>query len=715
MRISKWLVESKITQTKGLQPIFLNKLGPVVALVGRNGSGKSRILDLLEKSQSWIKLFMFYDNSFSFYPKNKERLDTLENIDLRNCDLSEYVIFFQDFHKSIIDENHKKQVKEYIVSLEKPVSKKSLINRLFNKDEKKAEKTIEKIPMEYNRSSYNYSHTPYNTPKIPDPESFFDDKIKRINYSDIHYLQSALEKKRHQNDDVENDTPTEKKKGSADKKNRNFDFHKLLDKTPLKTGEHEIKIINESGRTFFETLKHELVRDFYLAIGVPEEYEKKDSFKQYYILKKFIKSFMNKDLTYKKVEVNDIADIDGVTTSSKGMWELNGNPFDYDSLSDGEKTLFTYSILFFVLELNSEIPIRNSIIIIDEPELHLHPGSEIAVINGIKNIIKDSGQLWIATHSLSILSSLDVNEIFLVKDGKINSPNRLTPGKTLIELMDATETLENLNNFVSNQSIWAYVSFIEQCFSEPDVFFSAELGDPQIEVFMKAIKNYPEGAMLLDFGAGKGRVYKQIKNELSLDLTYHALEPDNECRDILKEAGIKKVIANYEDLESKQYHFVCLCNVLHEIHINAWEMILNKIVSCLKDNGFLIIIEDLKIPKGERIDGAGFLVLDVESICSLLGLKNEPIVIKSEKFGMDSRIMCTVIQKKETSKVSVNQIINALRIRKKNVWDEMLKIKPFYDEQKTENEGVKFGREYAFLSQLYINCERGIEIFNQSK
>ena len=41
MRISRWLVEEIVTKKQGLEPIYLDRLGTVVALIGKNGSGKS--------------------------------------------------------------------------------------------------------------------------------------------------------------------------------------------------------------------------------------------------------------------------------------------------------------------------------------------------------------------------------------------------------------------------------------------------------------------------------------------------------------------------------------------------------------------------------------------------------------------------------------------------------------------------------------------------
>jgi hypothetical protein len=117
------------------------------------------------------------------------------------------------------------------------------------------------------------------------------------------------------------------------------------------------------------------------------------------------------------------------------------------------------------------------------------------------------------------------------------------------------------------------------------------------------------------------------------------------------------------------------------------------------------------MPKGEWISGAGYLVLDIESIKDLFGLETLPLSISASKIGMSGRILCTSIQKKNIKKVTYSSIIQALQKRKSNVWSELLAIRPLNDNaQSSSNNDVKMGREYAFLSQLYLNCLRAIQI-----
>src|SRR5690606_27120788 len=68
----------------------------------------------------------------------------------------------------------------------------------------------------------------------------------------------------------------------------------------------------------------------------------------------------------------------------------------FNDLSSGEKEVFF--ILSFFIRHNVE----NAIIVIDEPELHLHPELSRLLIRNIKSIRKGN-QIWIATHNSEII------------------------------------------------------------------------------------------------------------------------------------------------------------------------------------------------------------------------------------------------------------------------------------------------------------------------
>ena len=93
----------------------------------------------------------------------------------------------------------------------------------------------------------------------------------------------------------------------------------------------------------------------------------------------------------------------------------SGDKFDINELSSGEKQLFLRTLA--IKMLNPE----NSIILIDEPELSLHPKWQQKIVDVYRKIGKNN-QIIIATHSPHILGSVRKENIMLLDkddDGKI--------------------------------------------------------------------------------------------------------------------------------------------------------------------------------------------------------------------------------------------------------------------------------------------------------
>ena len=93
----------------------------------------------------------------------------------------------------------------------------------------------------------------------------------------------------------------------------------------------------------------------------------------------------------------------------------SGDKFDINELSSGEKQLFLRTLA--IKMLNPE----NSIILIDEPELSLHPKWQQRIVDVYRKIGKNN-QIIIATHSPHVLGSVKKENIMLLdktNDGKI--------------------------------------------------------------------------------------------------------------------------------------------------------------------------------------------------------------------------------------------------------------------------------------------------------
>lgn len=142
---------------------------------------------------------------------------------------------------------------------------------------------------------------------------------------------------------------------------------------------------------------------------------------------------IEEDLTMKEVtnkvvnEINGIFDILELDVKLKGfskdektmpIFENSaGEEFDINDLSSGEKQLFLRTLSIKMLEP------KNSIILIDEPELSLHPKWQQRIIE-VYMKIGENNQIIVATHSPHILGSVSNENIFILyrnENGKIEA------------------------------------------------------------------------------------------------------------------------------------------------------------------------------------------------------------------------------------------------------------------------------------------------------
>jgi hypothetical protein len=80
---------------------------------------------------------------------------------------------------------------------------------------------------------------------------------------------------------------------------------------------------------------------------------------------------------------------------------------DLDDLSDGEKAVFT--MVFDIIRRD----IRNSVILIDEPELHLHPDLAVKLAQLLPTIRPDN-QIWLATQCAEIVRKVPTESVYRV-------------------------------------------------------------------------------------------------------------------------------------------------------------------------------------------------------------------------------------------------------------------------------------------------------------
>ena len=167
-----------------------------------------------------------------------------------------------------------------------------------------------------------------------------------------------------------------------------------------------------------------------------------------------LRKFTEKEL----VETTDggqllVREVDGTTVPLSEALEW---------FSPGELMLF-YMSIFFSLKRDGE---RKWVIILDEPESHLHPK---ALLNFVK-VLKDTfpgATIWIATHSLFLLPEFQFENIVYLENGRVLRRRSDLYQKALAGLLG--EDSENVSRFFASLPHWQYYEFITECFTNPTV------------------------------------------------------------------------------------------------------------------------------------------------------------------------------------------------------------------------------------------------------
>ncbi|MEG0022790.1 MAG: AAA family ATPase [Cetobacterium sp.] len=165
----------------------------------------------------------------------------------------------------------------------------------------------------------------------------------------------------------------------------------------------------------------------------------------------------NEDMSYKEIkervseETNKIfeaLELDvkmiGFTSDEKDLplfTNSYGEEFDINKLSSGEKQLFIRALTLKMVEA------ENAIILIDEPEISLHPKWQQKIVKVYENIGKNN-QVIIATHSPHILGSVSNENIRVMrktaKGIEIKTYDELTYGQSIETILEDVMELENV-------------------------------------------------------------------------------------------------------------------------------------------------------------------------------------------------------------------------------------------------------------------------------
>lgn len=370
---------------------------------------------------------------------------------------------------------------------------------------------------------------------------------------------------------------------------------------------------------------------------------------------------------------------------------LFGKPIPDAGLSDGQKVILQLCVALHA----QHSQLDDTIFLLDEPENHLHPS---AVIDLLKSLYEttSSSQIWVATHSIPLLAyiaSIEPTSLWYVNEGGVRNAGR-HPEIVLDSLLGDEERIGQLNSFTSLPAQLAAINYATESLSAPKVVSGGEK-DPQISQIHQVISKLAEGRLLniLDFGAGKGRLLEglaatseEVGQDLSTVIDYYAFDayPDGRdaCLRVIRthfpDSSLRHFVSREDFFSHKNdgcIDIVVMCNVLHEISPKDWLDIFSdqSIVSrALNENGYLLLVEDQRIPVGELAHEHGFIVLDTSHLRMLFSVSEEDhrngFFLCNDARG-DGRLKAHLISKSLLCRItseSRKKSIDALRATAKN-------------------------------------------------
>jgi AAA domain, putative AbiEii toxin, Type IV TA system/Methyltransferase domain len=401
---------------------------------------------------------------------------------------------------------------------------------------------------------------------------------------------------------------------------------------------------------------------------------------------------------------------------------LFGRPIFQAVLSDGQKALLQWCIALHA----QKTKLADLILLMDEPENHLHPES---MISTVERIIQSNtnGQIWIATHSVPLIASLyshhaDDISLYFMQNGAISFANG-QPETVLTSLMGGEKNIVALREFIDLPEVFATNQFAVECLSSPNVLATATRDDPQTSIVITDAESSATPMKLLDFGCGQVRLLKSLHEAFSTTLPqkidyvgWDVTENHREhCNRIIKQAykpGENRWFSDRQQLVQSHpnapFDRVVLCNVLHEINPLDWVKLFDDtsvIANSLKGTGLLLIIEDYLMPKGEYAHPFGFIVLDTEPLQKLFcsGTGADQITVQTAREG---RIKGHFIPKHLLSNVKPQTVREALLFAQRNAREKIEALRS------SSEANFKTGRAHGFWVQQYANTTLALDSFS---
>jgi len=404
-----------------------------------------------------------------------------------------------------------------------------------------------------------------------------------------------------------------------------------------------------------------------------------------------------------------------ITRSVDQQAQLFGLPLGKSALSAGQKVILQLCVAIHAQGAR----LNNLVIVLDEPENHLHPAALLDLVAALQERL-GNGQMWIATHSLPLLAHVDPSTIWWMDENGISKAGN-TPDKVLSGLLGDSERRDRLADFLDLPFELASNRFVVECLRPPGTVAHRE-GDPQTDQVRSLIESRMRDGLstrILDFGAGRGRLACELREnwppEVLSKIDYIAFDPSPKDRDACR--GAIEALHGSSDnrifsdptafracYDEESVDIVIMCNVLHEISCERWGDFFGAegwFPRLLTSTGVLIIAEVQQLPYGEHANPGGFLVLDTAQVRRLFAVREEDRASFAVTEKSDGWLKAHLVGRELIRRYTPETLDAALRDLSLTARDRIRSLRE-------AGTGYRQGRQHGFWVQQFANAELSI-------
>ncbi|MBN1607477.1 MAG: AAA family ATPase [Polyangiaceae bacterium] len=394
---------------------------------------------------------------------------------------------------------------------------------------------------------------------------------------------------------------------------------------------------------------------------------------------------------------------------------LFGRPIPECKLSEGQCMLLQTAVLLHAQSTKLE----DLVLLVDEPECHLHPSAVVDAVQRIRDASR-LGQIWIATHSVPLLATVPPESIWFVHDGEASWAGRRTES-VLDGLLGGSEGREQIAEFLRLPAQLASIRFAAQCLIPPGTVNTGP-DDPQaaqLRDYCQSRAPVGDGVLrVLDYGAGKGRLLSAMVERwtdarpFADAVDYRAFEPraatelDDLVGSIFGENGMQRVFRSQVELSMLDQHsfdVVVMCNVLHEVPPEQWKHLFGSagcMTRLLKPSGAVLILEDMQLPHGERAHRHGFLLLDTPQLHILTACTEADGARIQTRDVNDGRLKAHAVPAQLLGRTTTETAKAALACLQEQAREEVLSLRD-------KDPDSRNGHMHALWTQLLANADLG--------